>query len=114
MAKLFILVKWYVKENFIYQYLSIINITLTPPPKIIVSFRTIINGNINMKIYDSNDDVPFSLRNIPQNYFNSFTPPLRLSHLLQVFWESYLSGGRRLDIGGKQPAYSTAEVGAAN
>ena len=39
----------------------------------IVSLRKIINGNINMKFYYSNDIVPYYLMKISQNNFSSLT-----------------------------------------
>ena len=44
------------------------------PKNTIASLRTIINGNVNVKFYDSNDVVPSSLRNFSQNDFSSLTP----------------------------------------
>ena len=44
------------------------------PNNTIASLRTIINGNVNVKFYDSNDVVPSSLRNFSQNDFSSLTP----------------------------------------
>ena len=33
-----------------------------------------MNGNINMKCYDSNDVIPYALIQIPNNYFSSIAP----------------------------------------
>ena len=40
----------------------------------IVSLRKIINGNINVKFYGSNDIVTLSVRNILHDDFSSLTP----------------------------------------
>ena len=46
-----------------------------------------------------------------QRWRHSLWDNPRPSQLLQVYWESYLGGVRRLDSGGQKPLESTEEVG---
>ena len=77
MVKLFLLVKWYVKElivfpiNIIFSFLCF---TKTKSINTILSLRTKISGNVNLFCYDSKDVILPSFRSISQNDYNTLSP----------------------------------------